>query len=346
MNYNLSVERSIGRNIAATLGYVGSVTRHLQVPLNTNPAGAVVNPSVSVQPLRPFPDFGNGNFTAAVASSNYNSLQAKLERRLSNGLNFLAAYTWSHSLDDAPTALQTDTGFSNTFLIPISDSYSNSIFDIRQRLTFNGYYDLPVGRGRKWLSNGGAADLFLGGWASSLTFVAQTGSPFTVTPSNITSAGGMTALAQLVRDPFQAGGKPDSSNPSITCASKTRTKDHWYNPCAFANPLNGTTIPASGPGAEVTNPAQILQYQGGRRNEIHGPGLTRVNMSLFKNLASLHEQMFQLRADVFNLLNTPAYGNPSTANDSTNGGLITAPQSLQNLTPDARFFQLSAKYIF
>ena len=346
MEYNLTVERSLSNNLIASAGYVGSVARHLQVPTTPNQPEALLNPANSIQNVRPFPDFGSGQFTAAAGDSNYNSLQTRLEKRYAGGLDFLATYTWAHSLDDAPTILTTDTIPSNTNLVPISYSYSNSIFDVRQRFTLNGFYQLPFGRGRRWMNGGRIADLVAGGWASSLTFAAQTGTPFTVTTANITGAAGITPLAQLVRDPFKAGGSPDLSNPTVTCAAKTRTLQNWYNPCAFANPLNGTAIPRSGAGSQVTDRAQVLEYMGGRRNEVPGPGYERINMSMFKDFVTYREQLLQFRVDVFNLLNTPAYGDPSTSNDSNKGGLITAPQTFQNNTPDARFFQLSAKYIF
>ena len=346
LEQNLAVEHSITNNLAASIAYVGSIAHHLQVPLHPNAPAAIANSSNSVQALRPFVDLGDGQQTSAVADSNYNSFQAKLEKRLSNGYNFLATYTWAHSLDDAPTALTSDTGYPNTVLVPIRYSYSNSIFDVRQRFTLNGYYELPVGRGKHYLNKGGLLDYVAGGYASSLTFIAQTGEPFTVTAANISAAAGLFAIAIPVGDPFRVGGSPDPTNPSITCATQTRTKAHWYNPCAFANPLNGASIPRTGAGSQIAALPQVLQYLGGRRNNVYGPGLTRVNLSVFKDFSTFREQKLQLRIDGFNMFNTPAYNAPSTANTSSNGGQITTARTLQNLTPDARFFQLAAKYIF
>jgi hypothetical protein len=346
LEQNVSIEHSITDDFAASVGYISSMSHHLLVPLQPNASDAITNPSNSIQALRPFPAFGSGTLTSSVADSNYNSLQAKLEKRLSHGYNFLVTYTWSHSLDDAPTSLTSDTGFPNTNLIPIRDSYSNSIFDVRQRVTVNGYYELPFGLGRQYLNHNRLFDYAVGGWASSLTFVAQTGEPFTVTPANISSPDGLSDIAIPVGNPFRAGGTPNPTNPDVTCAAQTRTKQHWYNPCAFANPLNGTSIPSTGAGSQITNLSQVLSYLGGRRNNVYGPGLTRVNMSVFKNFRTFRQERIQFRVDAFNVFNTPAYNTPSTATDGSNGGQITTARTLQNLTPDARFFQLSAKYIF
>lgn len=79
---------------------------------------------------------------------------------------------------------------------------------------------------------------------------------------------------------------------------------------------------------------------------VRGPGLERINMSLFKDIATFREEYLELRADAFNVLNTPGYGAPSTTTDASPGGQITTARFIQNLTPDARFFQLSAKYTF
>jgi hypothetical protein len=69
-------------------------------------------------------------------------------------------------------------------------------------------------------------------------------------------------------------------------------------------------------------------------------------MSLFKNFPVWREQQVIFRADAFNLLNHPTLGYPSVTSDNSNGGQITGPASLGSNTPDARFFQLSVKYVF
>ena len=189
---------------------------------------------------------------------------------------------------------------------------------------------------------------------SSLTFVDQSGPPITIY-SNIATAAGGSARAIRLTDPFAAGGSPNATNPDIACAPRTKTKTNWFNPCAFANPLPGTSISAGSPATPgspavppqtVTNQSQVLAYLGGVRNQIAGPGYERVNMSVFKDFPTYESQKAELRVDIFNVFNTPSYGDPSVTNINSNGGQITAPQFFQSNTPDARFFQLSFKYIF
>ena len=346
-NYNLTVEQAITPKISFSLAYVGSETRHLQIPALPNSAAALIKPGLAVKTVQPFPTLGAVTVNSYVGYADYNSLQARLEQTYSNGLRFLSTYTWAHTLDDATddwTTYGPDTGYRAYNLIGIKNDYSNSPQDIRQRVTFNGYYQLPYGHGKKYLNQGALLNSVVGGWAANLQFTAQTGPPITVA-TNLGSSGpnGGTAEAIKIRDPFAPGGTPDPSNPTITCATKTKTIQHWYNPCAFANPPIASFPTAT---TQITGLA-ALPYLGGRRlSGPPAPGLSRVNLSMFKSFSTFREQHLEVRADCFNLLNTPSYGRPTTSTDATTGGLITAPQTIQTLAPDARFFQLSAKYSF
>ena len=354
-NYSLSVQQAITNTLVASVSYVGNVSRHLSTYYDPNTTPALYAPGTNTQPFNPFPDLGGSGTIHYGGISTYNSLQAKLEQHLSHGLNFLSTYTWAHALDDSSSAggLSNAVGDRNMALIPISDEYTNSSYDIRQRFTANGNYQLPFGYGRTYLNKSRIADLAVGGWSTSLTFAAQTGTPFTVGP-NISTAAGGGARAILVGDPYKPGGNPDPSNPGVTCATATRTRTNWYNPCAFANPLPGSLIAAPGQPTDAAHPyasgvtgeANAIKFLGGRQNNIYGPGYYGVNMSIFKNFTTFREQFLQFRADAFNLLNHPTWGNPAITNNNSNGGQITGPKFFQNNTPDARFLQLSLKYNF
>ncbi|MGH9345009.1 MAG: TonB-dependent receptor domain-containing protein, partial [Terriglobia bacterium] len=341
-DYNLSVQRALSSSLIASLGYVGNVSRHIEVYAAPNEAPVLLANGKSTTSDQPFPGLGGVGQISYSGIGTYNSLQAKIEKRYSHGLRFLATYTWSHALSDASDAggLQTAVSYRQEAIIPIIDEYTNSPFDQRNRFTLNGNYQLPFGRGRAYLNQSGLSDEVAGGWSTSFTFVAQTGTPFTV-GTNISTAAGGTAHANMVRDPFAPGGSPDPTNPTITCAPSTRNRTNWYNPCAFADPLPGNLITTP-----VTDTATAIEYLGGRSLQIYGPGTNRVNMSLFKNFTTWREQYLQFRADAFNLFNHPSLANPSLTGINSTGGGITGPKSFQNDTPDARFFQLSLKYVF
>lgn len=361
MDYNLNLERAITPNLVATMGYVGTAGRHIPYNWNPNSTTLLRRPGINLQSQLPFPAFGGVSFLDYGGISNYNSFQTKIEKRMSNGLNFMASYVWSHSLDDASEPLGGDVGYRDPNMIPIRQDYSNSNWDVRHRVTFNGFYQLPFGVGRRFMTRPGLTDKLLGGWAANVAFQIETGQPFSVGVANMTPVSGGAKNAIMIRDPFAPGGTPDPSNPSITCATKTRTLQHWYNPCAFRNPLSGDLL-SPGPGPDgspftpmqgysypeyVTGTANAIAFLGGRSNQVYGPGFQRTDVSLFKNFSTFREQQLQFRADVFNILNTPPYGNPTTSNDSTNGGqIVGAERIVQEYTPGARFFQLSAKYMF
>jgi len=347
MNYNLSFQRQMTSNISATISYVGNSSRHLGTYVDPNAVRALYPAGTSTQQFQPFPDLGGIGTIHYGGVSTYNSLQAKAEKRVSHGLSFLATYTWAHAMDDTGSAggLSTGIGDRQRALIPIIDELTNSVYDIRNRFTLNGNYALPFGRGRAYLNHSAWVDEIVGGWSSSLTWVAQSGTPFTVYANNTGAAGATDSRrANVVRDAFSTGGSPDPSNTALTsadCPTSVRNRTNWYNPCAFANPLPGTLITTP-----VTDVTSVIQYLGGKSNQIYGPGYYGINMSIFKNFATWHEQYLQFRADGFNVLNHPTFANPSTTNDSANAGNITGPKSFQNNTPDARFFQLSLKYAF
>jgi outer membrane receptor protein involved in Fe transport len=346
MNYSLAMEHSITENLAATISYVGNVSRHLSLYYDPNTIRGLFAPGVSTQQYQPFPDFGGIGTIHFGGVSDYNSLQAKLEKRMSHGLSFLATYTWAHALDDTSDAggLSTAIGDRNMALIPYGQEYTNSPYDIRHRFTLNGNYQLPFGTGRAFLNKSRLEDLVVGGWSTSVAFAVQTGTPFTVYPS-INTANGGSARAILVGNPYAGGGTPDTTNnPNLTsCPSKVKNRDNWYNPCAFRNPLPGNLITGS---EVVTNEAAAISYLGGVSNSVYGPGYSRVDMSLFKTFATFREQNLQFRADAFNLLNHPTWGNPSNQGIGPQGGQITGTKFFQNNSPDARFLQLSLKYSF
>ncbi len=370
MSYNLTFERQIGRNMIATLGYVGNVARHTYTGDDFGDNLALTN-SFSNNQTAPFPSASGGFYQAAFTGEQmYNSLQSKLEKRLSNGLSFLATYTWARAegAGENPGIGPGPGAFRNTQIIPMKDEITNDVFDQRHRVTLNGFYELPFGKGKKWAHEGGAMDYIVGGWQTSLTFIAQTGQPFTVYPSGnnfIGASGAQNINAVRVSNPFQGGGIPPAANIDmlgIPCPTQVKTRANWFNPCAFIDPLsgisaadsgstiqNGNGIPwnsGTGVSSTVTGVQAAISYLGGKQNQIYGPGYERVNMSMFKNFKTWRAQYFQFRADAFNLLNHPTWGNPGDTSLDSTAGQITGTQSFQNNTPDARFFQLSGKYVF
>ncbi len=361
--YNLTVEYGISNTMVASVGYVGAISRHLQFFPNPNGQTALTPNNFSgytdpngdkENPFQPFPHFSGFSFTAYDGASNYNSLQAKLEKRLSNGLSFLTTYTYAHSLDNVDTPLGStgDEGTRSLNILGLGADYGPSGFDVKHRFTLNGNYELPIGRGRKYMNNDSLANYAIGGWSSSFVFRAETGQPISIGSNALTSPGGAGGNAHRVGNPFAAGGTPNSTNAGVACPTKVRTIQNWYNPCAFANPQGdniGYTTGKYSDGSAIPNSVSgqaAYAYVGDNRGQTRGPGYERLDASLFKSFSTFREQALQFRADIFNVLNTPAYGNPSTTNISSNGGQITGSRFFQANTPDSRFFQFALKYTF
>jgi len=359
--WNLSLERSITSDMVATASYVGNTGRHLLALVNANSALAAAAHGQGSNNQNAFPDAGGSSNQVNAGMSDYNALQTKLEKRMSHGYNLLATYTWSHSLDDVDTPLGSggDSGNINYYLVPLHFDYSQSPWDTRHRLTFNGLYELPFGKGRQFLNDNAIADAIVGGWSANAMFTAQSGNFFTVgtdwynvngqsftTPDNIGSRALRTGNA------YSGGGT--ASTPDVAkagCPTSVKNHNNWYNPCAFKNPWNSAPAANGGDhplskGNYVTDPASILGYAGGRRGQITGPGYERVNMSIFKDFTLYRENKLDFRADIFNVFNTPALGNPNDTGIDSNAGQITGTRNLQSHAPDSRFFQLSLRYAF
>jgi TonB dependent receptor len=130
----------------------------------------------------------------------------------------------------------------------------------------------------------------------------------------------------------------------------------YYDGTAGPNGPGTATIGQNGKAASASNPAvpapyvnafaDVIQFFGNRKNDVSGPGNWRLNSSLFKDFKAWREQYVEFRADAFNLLNHPSWGNPSYGTNPGSGAQITGPNSLQTNTIDSRTFQLSAKYVF
>lgn len=185
----------------------------------------------------------------------------------------------------------------------------------------------------------------MGGWEISLTEQIQDGAPFTVGTANFTGVNNLGQNAILMRDPFNGGGSPDPSlnfPAGATYPAHVHTLSSWFNPCAFKNPLPGSAVTIA-----ITTSAQAAGSLGDAANQIPGPGYNRTNMSVFKSFSVYRKSQLQVRADIFNALNSPAFI-LTGGNDGPNGGVISpgSYRFFQNNTPNSRFFQFSLKYSY
>jgi len=342
--YNLSVQRVITPTISATLGYQGNVTRHLRVSYAANQYPGVTPNGANSQLYQPFYDFGNIVEVTNGGIANYNSLQAKIDKRFSHGLSFLTGYSWSHSLDDAVQPIQgTDGGQAgNPAFLGLKFEYGASVSDVRQRFTFAPQYELPFGKGKHFLNHVGLVDQLVGGWKATAIFQAQTGTPI--------------AFPQRFRigDPFATGGTPNPVTQSNQqCATQTRTIAHWFNPCAFSQaPTAYATVAdynaavAAGGNAVLLSQAGTLPYGQRGRLTVAGPGFNRLDMSLFKSFKlPYRKSALELRADGINVMNTPSFSDPNNSLTGGNAGSINSTR-FSGLIPNGRVMQVAGRLTF
>jgi hypothetical protein len=282
--WSFGIESQISTNLAVEVSYIGAKGVHLgdlHLPANQPEPGPG-----AYGPRRPYPDFGEMLYTTADASSDYNSLQAKVTRRFSNGLSFLASYTFSKSLDDN----EGDEGFGGGFgngdaqddNRPWLD-WSRSFTDARNRLVFSYIYEIPVGKGRKFLNKGGVANTVIGGWQVSGITSFQSGFPFTViTSGSFSNTGSATP------------------RPDRTCSGNAaQTLGAWFNTSCFTNaPLQ----------ADLTN--GIYSFGNSGRNILSGPGLNDFDLAAIKHFKLGERFNLEFRAELFNMFSTPNFSYP------------------------------------
>jgi hypothetical protein len=294
--WNLAVETEFTNTFAFELAYVGNVGRHLFLSINQNQA--VPGPG-DFDPRRPFyarfVDQGRSLTQAFYQTCNcdtsqYNALQAKLQKRVSHGLDFLLTYTWSKAMDNS----EGGGGFSDNY--NIRASHGPASWDRTNEVTLDHNWDLPFGRDRMWKLGGSRiADAIAGGWRLSGTHNFGSGLPFTPTVGDTASVNAdfNFVTADVI-------GPAAVSNPN---------RDLWFNPDAFRLP------------------AQLYRNGTARRNSLRGPMLAISNLSIAKNLLPMEGKSLEFRAEAFNVFNHVNLGLPNSTIDSLGAGQITYVQA-------------------
>jgi hypothetical protein len=183
--FNVQFQREISANTAFSIAYVGARGRNLILYYNLN--GSIVTPDAAVPcPISGralgncYPGLSSVNVRDSIGRSSYDSLQTQLERRFSNGWQYIAAYTFSKTKDNGEGAFDNVAGGLN-YIQP----FTTSRLDFPHVFSFETVYDLPYGRGRRFGADASrAVEAFLGGWQLTAIFRAQSGSPFDVRFNN------------------------------------------------------------------------------------------------------------------------------------------------------------------
>jgi hypothetical protein len=300
--WTLNLQHDFGFGFVGQLTYVGSSTHRLYYP---NQIDQPTPGPGAVQARRPFPQFSALHAYAPVVDANYNSLQAQVERRFTNGFSLLAAYTWGHSIDDGPS--QVDSVVAPQYAYDFAAERGNSAYDVRNRLVVSSLYELPFGKGKAFLSDSRVGNAIAGGWLLTGIFSAQSGLSFTPVESVDGSNTGTT------QHPNRIG------NGNLS--SSARTIRHWFDTSAFPTPAQYT-------------------FGNSGRNILTGPGFHNVDLGLSRTIPLIERTSLEIRAEAFNIFNTPQFGLPN----ATLGQSTTAV--ISSVTNPQRQLQLAAKIHF
>jgi hypothetical protein len=309
-HWNVNVQQQLGRATVLEVGYAGSKGTKLLTARDINQPRPSTLPFV----LRPVPQFDDINLIESRGNSNYHSLQVRLQQRLTRGLAMLSSYTYAKSIDDASNFFTSagDPNFpQDSQNLRLERGRSN--FDVRHRLSTSFSYELPFGRGRRFLDDDGFLTTLVSGFQFNSIITLQSGRPFTVALlSEIDNSNtGRSTLG------FGANDRPNvSGNPNAT----NRTPERWFDTSAFAFPAFGT-------------------FGNAGRNILDGPGYQNVNASLLKNTRLSERINLQLRLEAFNLFNRPNFNLPDNFLGSPTFGQILSAR-------DPRHLQFGAKLLF
>jgi Carboxypeptidase regulatory-like domain len=282
--WNLDVEHQFASSLLLDVGYRGA--KGTDLPLSYNPNEPLPGTGNAG---RPYQNFGNISYYIDAGNSNFNALMAKLDKRLTHGLSFLASYTFGKSIDEGSgTASGSDAsgGPQNSYNL-FGGQRGLSDFDVRHRFVLSPVWALPFGAGGKSFM-----DKVIEGWQISGIFTFQTGRPFTVNESGNISLTNQNADRPNVVPGCDANGGP-------------HTVTQWINTSCFTLPPTGTFGDAG-------------------RNILTGPGLVTLDAAVARVFTITERVHLQFRGEAFNTANHPNFQQPNATQNSPTFGKITA----------------------
>jgi hypothetical protein len=297
--WNLTIQRELAANLALEVGYLGKRGVHLERDIQFNQP--FPGPG-AIQARRPFPRFGNGILRDDGSFAIYHSLQTKLEKRFSQGMTFLVSYAWSKSIDD----VSTDIGPTAQNPRDFRNERGVSDFDIPHILVASYLYELPFGKGKRFLGDAGrGVNFLLGGWQFGGIATFRSGFPFTPRINLDVANNGI-----------------NTQRPNRTGSGKLAnpTLDAWFN-------RNDFTLPAQ------------FTFGNSGRNILRADGFHNWDLVLTKNTILTERYQVQFRVEAFNAFNHPNFGTPNNIVNVAAGGRVLS-------ATDPRIVQFGLKLLF
>jgi hypothetical protein len=291
--WSLAIQHNLTKSTLAEIDYIGTQSRKLPIRWNADDC-SVAGSLVCDQTVRPFKQFNYIYAAADEGTSSYNAFVAKLQRQFSNGLNFVTNYTWSKALSNteqggAPVGI-------NQRGVCLSCDKGMTGYNSPQRLVASGVWNLPLGRGKQYMSGASPVlNQIVGGWTLDTIATFSKGNPFTVLAASSTS---MDPMTQFRADQL-CNGRSSLKNKDV------RSNGHyWFDTSCFAKPAPnyfGNSAP----------------------NVITGPGVNNWDIGAGKLIALRESMDLQFRVDAFNAFNHAQFLNPDSNMADTNFGKIT-----------------------
>jgi hypothetical protein len=337
--FNLMVQREVRRDLMVSVGYVGSIGKHIQMVKEGNtPIPTVLDDGRLFNPAgapRRNPAFGLIQQRDLSGFSTYNALQMTAVHRMSNGLQVQAVYTYGRSLDTSAGLFSSDVVNSATAPQNPDRTFAEkglSNFDIRNNAVINFNYDLPFANNLS-----GVAGRLLGGWGIGSILTLAQGVPFTVQNTANRSRSGSTGARFSDRPDLVAGA---TNNPtsgvsngctfgttSFPAGTRLGTPDNFFDPCSFA-----------------PQPLGFFGTLG--RNTLTGPGVAQFDLLVNKRFQIQEGRDLQFRAEFFNLTNRPNFATPENLGLFDNSGRLGAAGQITSTTTTSRQIQFVLKYTF
>ena len=310
-HYSFGFQQQLSPKDVLEVAYVGNHGVHLNGSNDFNDPTPAPPSAGSIQSRRPYQPWGTIGFNTQDTSTNYNSLQMKVDHRASHGLSGLVSYTYSKFMqfNQAP-ALGGNTGYE----------YALSPYYVPHNIAGSGSYELPVGRGRHFLNHSNAlVNGVLGGWQIQTILIVRSGVPYTpVVGSDFANTG-------------VGGQRPDYSTTST--AGFKPTIAAWFDKARYVTPNKL-------PNGVLRTGNDQYRYGQVHANTLRTDTFRQYDASLFKNFAMPRESTLSFRAEFFNLSNTTSFNAPNATVDATAGGQITSTSI------PSRDIQFALKYNF
>jgi hypothetical protein len=298
--------------------------------------------------MRPMPWVNINNYTMSIARSSYNGLETKLDHRFSNGLSSLASYTFSKSIDEGSGYFGVENslaggGSTVQSFYNLRSARGPSGYDVTHFFSWANVYQLPFGRGKKFLSSG-PLSWILGNWESDSILQARSGIPYNLQVSgdiaNLKGSApsiGTYGRPNVISDPFVAG--PVMANPDPKCHTTVSqggsapdsvlNKTNYFNPCAFTQPQGS--------------------FGNLGRNPFRGPAVWNMDFAMMKNFPIGEATSIQLQFQAFNVFNVQNWEAPSQVTINSSGTTVNSKAGqitslAQGTTP--REMQFGLRFVF